>query len=121
MGSRAEVISDTAETERPGRGCRILIGEDRGRQQGVLIPESNVQNLMLRKDVVEAIAENQFHVFPVQTIDQGIELLTGVPAGERDADGVYPEGSINRLVEERLRAMAEKAREMRGPREEDKA
>jgi len=78
--------------------------------QGVLIPQSNVQHLMLRDDVVEACAEGKFHIYSVETIDQGIELLTGVPAGRRGKDGVFPDGSINRLVEDRLVEFAEARR-----------
>ncbi len=85
--------------------ARGLTGE-----QGVLIPASNVRNLMLREDVVEAVTAGQFHVFPVRTIDEGIALLTGLEAGERGPDGTFPEGSINTLVQERLREMAEQAR-----------
>ncbi|MBC8462938.1 AAA family ATPase, partial [Candidatus Bathyarchaeota archaeon] len=73
---------------------------------GVMIPESNVKNLMLREDVVEAIKEGNFHVYPVGTIDQGIEVLTGVEAGKPDAAGNYPEGSVNQLVQSRLDEMA---------------
>jgi predicted ATP-dependent protease len=73
-----------------------------------LIPASNVKHLMLRQDVVEAAAAGQFHIYPVETIDQGIELLTGLPAGERDESGHFPEGSINQRVEARLAALAEK-------------
>jgi predicted ATP-dependent protease len=75
--------------------------------QGVLIPQSNVQHLMLRRDVVEACAAGRFAVYPIVTIDEGISLLTGVEAGVRSDDGRYPAGSINRLVEDRLRAFAE--------------
>jgi lon-related putative ATP-dependent protease len=79
-------------------------------EQGVLIPSANVRHLMLRHDVVEACAKGQFHVYPVATIDEGIELLTGLPAGERDEQGVFPEGSLSRRVEERLTALALTAR-----------
>lgn len=82
-------------------------------RQGVLIPAANVKHLMLRRDVVEAAAAGRFHIYPVETVDQGIELLTGLPAGERDADGKYPEGSFNALVEQRLAAMAEQVLEFR--------
>ena len=64
--------------------------------QGVLIPQSNAQHLMLREDVIEACAAARFAVYPVRTIDAGIALLSGCPAGERSTDGQYPEGSINR-------------------------
>ena len=76
-------------------------------EQGVLIPEKNVQNLMLREDVVEAVEQGQFHVWAVRTVDEGLEILTGLPAGERQADGSYPEGTIHYLVDRRLRALAE--------------
>jgi predicted ATP-dependent protease len=75
--------------------------------QGVLIPEANIQHLMLRDDVVAACKEGRFAVYPVRTIDEGIALLAGMPAGERGADGQYPDGSVNRAVEDRLRAFAE--------------
>ena len=77
-------------------------------RQGVLIPASNVKHLMLRHDVVEAVAAGQFQVFAVETIDQGIELLTGMPAGERNKAGSYPRGSINYRVEARLAELAKK-------------
>lgn len=79
--------------------------------QGVLIPEANVQHLMLRSDVVEACGAGRFSVYPVQTIDQGIALLTGRSAGERGGDGAYPDGSVNRLVEARLMKFAEVRKE----------
>ena len=77
-------------------------------EQGVLIPASNVKHLMLRHDVVAAVAAGQFQVYAVDTIDQGIELLTGVPAGERDNAGAFPAGSVNQRVEARLVELAEK-------------
>ncbi|HUI95757.1 MAG TPA: AAA family ATPase [Xanthobacteraceae bacterium] len=75
--------------------------------QGVLIPAANVQHLMLRRDVIEACAAGQFVVYPIATVDQGIALLTGLAAGMRGDDGRYPAGTINRLVEDRLRAFAQ--------------
>jgi lon-related putative ATP-dependent protease len=80
-------------------------------EQGVLIPASNVQHLMLRQDVVDAVEEGNFHVYAVESIDQGIELLTGLPAGERDEEGNFPEGTINSLVEQRLIELARKHRD----------
>ena len=76
--------------------------------QGVLIPATNVKHLMLRQDVVDAADAGQFHIYPVETIDQGIELLTGIPAGERDSKGKYPKGTVNRMVEDRLIAISKK-------------
>ncbi|GAB4355910.1 MAG: ATP-binding protein [Kiloniellaceae bacterium] len=78
--------------------------------QGVLIPAVNQKHLMLRQDVVEAVAAGQFHIYAVETIDEGIELLTGTPAGSRGADGRFPEGTVNRRVEDRLIAFAEARR-----------
>src|SRR3546814_11078188 len=65
---------------------------------------------MLRHDVVEAVAEGRFQIYPIETIDEGIALLTGRPAGTREPDGSFPEGSIYRLVEERLVTFAEARR-----------
>ena len=76
-------------------------------EQGVMIPASNLENLMLHVDVVTAVTEGKFHIWPVSTIDEGIELLTGVPAGERDADGHYPEGTIHHAVQRRLLELAQ--------------
>ncbi|MBN9265826.1 MAG: AAA family ATPase, partial [Hyphomicrobium sp.] len=79
-------------------------------EQGVLIPRANVQHLMLREDVVEAVKAGKFAIHAVDTIDQGIEILTGIKAGTRDDDGQFEDGSINRRVEEKLRSFAERGR-----------
>ena len=80
-------------------------------RQGVLIPERNCDALMLRDDVVDAIAEGRFHVHAVSSVEEGVELLTGIPAGVADENGHYPEGTVFRAVESRLKrfhqAMAE--------------
>ncbi|MBI2964121.1 MAG: AAA family ATPase [Deltaproteobacteria bacterium] len=75
--------------------------------QGVLIPVANVKHLMLRRDVVEAARAGRFRVYPVESVDGGMEILTGLPAGERDGGGGYPEGSINSRVESRLARLAQ--------------
>jgi predicted ATP-dependent protease len=75
--------------------------------QGVLIPEKNLANLMLHDEVVEAAREGRFHIYSARSIDEGIEILTGTPAGEKQADGTYPEGTVNYLVDKQLRHMAE--------------
>jgi lon-related putative ATP-dependent protease len=77
-------------------------------EQGVLIPESNVKNLMLRRDVIEAAEQGKFRIFPIRTVDEGITLLTGVDAGETGADGKYPEESVNGIVCRKLEEFAEK-------------
>ena len=76
--------------------------------QGVLVPAANVQHLMLRDDVVAAAGEGRFAIYPVSTIDEGIALLTGLPAGERGEDGRFPDGSLNRLVEDKLDLFAQR-------------
>jgi len=75
--------------------------------QGVMMPESNVKDLMLRKDVVKAVKEKKFHVYTVKSIDEGIEILTDKKAGERQSDGAFPKGTINYLVNEKLKELAE--------------
>ncbi|KAF0192198.1 MAG: ATP-dependent protease [Gammaproteobacteria bacterium] len=78
--------------------------------QGVLVPASNVKDLMLRADVVQAVRDRKFSVYPIETADQAITLLTGMNAGERDDTGEFPPGTVNRLVEARLIEWAEKRR-----------
>jgi predicted ATP-dependent protease len=79
-------------------------------RQGVLIPSANVAHLMLRQDIVAAAAAGKFQIFPISHVDQGIEILTGVAAGERDADGKFPVGSVNARVEARLAELARRRR-----------
>ena len=76
-------------------------------EQGVVIPQSNVDNLMLKETVVAAIKEGKFHIWPVRTIDEGIEVLTGVKAGARQENGTFETDSVNARVDLRLRRMAE--------------
>ena len=85
--------------------ARGLTGE-----QGVLIPASNVKHLMLRDDVVRAAKDGKFSIYPIATIDEGIEILTRTPAGERDANGHFADGSVNARVEQRLIELAETRR-----------
>jgi predicted ATP-dependent protease len=79
--------------------------------QGVLIPESNVQNLMLKEELVNAVKAGKFHIYSVETIDEGIEVLTGVRAGAKAPDGTLEENTVNFLVDKRLKEIAEKLRE----------
>jgi lon-related putative ATP-dependent protease len=89
-------------------------------KQGVIIPEKNVNNLMLRRDVVQAVEKGKFHVYPVKTVEEGIEILTGMKAGELQKDGTYPEGTLFRKVDDKLREMAEMEKEFgKGKDEED--
>jgi lon-related putative ATP-dependent protease len=80
-------------------------------KQGVMMPASNIQNLMLKEEVVQAVKDGKFHIYSVRTIDEGIEVLTGVKAGRKLADGRFEEGTVNDRVDKRLREMGEKLRE----------
>jgi predicted ATP-dependent protease len=81
------------------------------KSQGVLIPKANVQHLMLRQDVVDAVSKGEFAIYAVSTITEGIEILTGGKAGERGKDGRFPKSTIYRLVEDKLRGFAERGRD----------
>jgi predicted ATP-dependent protease len=87
-------------------------------EQGVLIPAANVQHLMLRQDVVAAVERSAFSVYPVETVDQGIRILTGLPAGEPDGDGRYPQGSVNARVFDGLAELARDRKAFSGKRNE---
>ncbi|OGC09253.1 ATP-dependent protease [candidate division KSB1 bacterium RBG_16_48_16] len=79
-------------------------------KQGVLIPRLNVADLMLSKEVVKAVAQGKFHIYPTESIDQGIEILTGLPAGEKDEKGNYPQDSVYGRVDKKLESFAERLR-----------
>jgi len=74
--------------------------------QGVMIPQQNVQNLMLRMEVIEAVEQGMFHIYPVEHVDQGLEILTGMSAGKLGPKGNYPAGTIHFLAQKRLDEMA---------------
>ena len=76
--------------------------------QGVMVPRQNVRNLMLREDVVQAVRDGQFHIYAVKTVDEGIEVLTGVASGERQADGTYPGGTVNHRADRQLGEFADR-------------
>ncbi len=80
--------------------------------QGVMIPASNVPHLMLNREVVEAVSAGQFHIWPIRTIDEGIALLTGKPAGKANAKGQFPVGSVHRLVSDRLSQFLDQAQSL---------
>lgn len=99
VNEKVEAFFDTCR-------CSGLTGD-----QGVLIPRANVQHLMLRREIVAAVAQGQFHVLAMQTVDDAIEPLMGMPAGERGEAGGYPAGTFNQLVELRLQDFAARRRE----------
>ena len=79
--------------------------------QGVLMPRSNLRNLMLRPDVIEAVSQGKFHIYAVEDVDEGIEVLTETAAGARGADGGYPEDSVNGRVERKLSRYADQQKQ----------
>lgn len=91
--------------------CRLR-GLDR--TYGVIIPEKNVKNLMLRREVLDAVKDGRFHIYPIKRVEEGIEILMGVPAGELKPDGTYPEGTLNYLVQKRLTEIREALKEKKG-------
>ncbi len=84
--------------------CRLMsyTGE-----QGVMIPKQNVKNLMLKDEIIDAVREGTFHIYAVGHVEEGIEILTGIPAGKPDEEGRYPEGSINHRLLQRLKSLHE--------------
>ncbi len=78
-------------------------------EQGVMIPYQNIRNLNLNDEVIEAVKDGKFHIYAIKTIDEGIELLTGVPAGKKNKNGEYTVGTVNYLVNEKLKQYSEKA------------
>ncbi len=89
--------------------------------QGVIIPHQNLEDLMLRKEVIEAVKQKKFHIYPIQTIDQGMEILTRMKAGERRKDGSYEDGTLNHLVDQKLRELAENLEKFGETEEKDES
>ena len=90
-------------------------------KQGVMIPRANSRSLMLRPDVVEAVKAGKFHIYAVSTIDEGIEVLTGISAGERTSDGSYAEGSVNHRVQKKLQQFTKQQQKISGGTEKESA
>jgi len=88
--------------------------------QGVLIPRKNVTNLMLRQEVIDAVKKGKFHIYAVSTIDEGLEILTGITAGRKRKDGSYPKDSINYKVDKQLKEMATKLKKFAEPEVKNK-
>jgi len=80
-------------------------------KQGVMIPSKNMRNLMLKQEVLDAVKEGKFHIWPVNTVEEGIEILTGMEAGFLQPDGTYPEGTVFRKVSDRLLEIAQIVKE----------
>ncbi|UCD91457.1 MAG: AAA family ATPase [Desulfobacterales bacterium] len=87
-------------------------------KQGVLIPQANIKNLMLKKDVIDAVKKRKFHVYQVATVEEGIEILTGVPAGSPDEEGLYPKGTVYHRAQEKLKKYLERSIQIKNEFEE---
>jgi lon-related putative ATP-dependent protease len=88
-------------------------------RQGVMIPAANTKNLMLKKEVIDAVKQNKFHIYRVSSIEEGIEILTGVPAGKPDKKGIYPEGTVYGAVQKKLKYYQERSQKIKKELEED--
>jgi ATP-dependent Lon protease len=88
--------------------------------QGVIIPHQNVKNLMLRKEIIESVSAGKFHVYPVKTIDEGIEILTGIKAGRKQKDGNFPKDTLNYLVDQELQRLAKSWKTFSSPPDKNK-
>ena len=88
-------------------------------RQGVLIPESNVKDLMLKKELVKTVEEGRFHIFPINHVEQGLEILTGKKMGKKKKDGSYPKNSLNFLIENKLKELNAIFREAGGKEKEE--
>lgn len=88
--------------------------------QGVIMPARNVKNLMLKKDVVEAVKDGKFFIYPIQRVDEGLEIIAGMEVGELREDGTYPEGTINYLIAKRLTEISEAVKEKKEEEKEEK-
>ena len=89
-------------------------------KQGVIIPYENIKNLLLRRDVVEAVEQGKFHIYPVRTIDDGIEILTGIKAGKQKKDGSFEKETVNYLVDKELERLAESWKKFSAPQKKSK-
>jgi len=87
---------------------------------GVIIPRKNVKNLMIKKEVVDAVKDGKFSIYPIDRVEEGLEIFTGMPAGLVKDDGTYPEGTINYLVSKRLEELSEAMKEKKNEEKKEK-
>jgi predicted ATP-dependent protease len=106
VNQRGEIQPISGVNEKIEGFYRVCVARGLTGEQGVIIPVGNLDNLMLHEDVVTAVAEQQFHIWPVRTIDEGIEILTGIPAGQADEAGNFPAGTVHYAVQQKLLQLA---------------
>jgi len=87
---------------------------------GVIIPKKNVHHLMLKKEVVEAVKAGNFNLYPIEKVEEGMEIFTGMPFGRMQEDGTFPEGTINRLVMKRLEEITESFKDKKDKDKDEK-
>jgi predicted ATP-dependent protease len=110
VNQRGEIQAVGAVTAKVEAFFRLCESRGLDGKQGVLIPRANIRNLMLREDIVAAVDAGKFHIYAISTVDEGIELLTGIPAGRPDRDTRYLEGTINARVSQMLRLYSDRVR-----------
>lgn len=110
VNQKGEIQTIGGVTDKIEGFFRVCKNKGLNKENGVLIPYQNVKNLTLSDEVIEAVKNGTFHIYPISTIDEGIEILTGVKAGTMDENGNYEKGSINYLVSEKLKSYAEKSK-----------
>ncbi|MDO8425968.1 MAG: ATP-binding protein [Deltaproteobacteria bacterium] len=122
MNQRGEVQPIGGVNEKIEGFFEVCMAKGLTGKQGVIIPKRNVRNLMLKKEVIEAVREGRFSVYPIEMVDEGMEILAGTPVGERDSNGKFPEGTVNHLVEKKLLRLAKGLKEFgRAPEKKPKA
>jgi len=110
VNQRGEIQAVGAVTAKVESFFRLCEARGLDGHQGVLIPRANIRNLMLREEVVAAVKAGRFHIYAISSVDEGIELLTGLPAGRPDRDNRYLEGTINARVSQMLRLYSDRVR-----------
>ena len=105
----AVMVIDSAKGIEPQTKKLFQICKMRGLDgtHGVMIPQQNIRNLNLSNEIVQAVKDGKFHIYAISTIEEGIEILTGVPAGKKDSQGHFPAGSVNALAYEKLKKYAQ--------------
>ncbi len=88
-------------------------------KHGVIVPAKNMINLMLKREIIDAVTDGKFHIYAIDSIEDGIETLTGMPPGELQPDGNYPEGTLNFIVSQKLQELAKALKEKKEKEEEE--
>jgi ATP-dependent Lon protease len=112
INEKAEGFFKVCQSKGPEGFFKVCQSKGLTGKQGVIMPEKNVQDLMLNHEVIDAVQKGEFHIYAVKTISEGIEILTGKKAGEKNAKGEFPKGTINYLVNKKLTDMMKQAKKL---------